>query len=346
MLVAASLLLAFGVSAALSRWLATGHGPRILDYPNARSLHQSPTPRTGGLALLAGVVVGLLPWLILSAWFDHRLDVRLLALLGAAGLVGLVAFLDDWREQPRRHRLLAHSLAALTLILLGLRWNTLGLPGWDLPLPLWLVWPLSLLFIVWMINLYNFMDGMDGFAASMAACGFGSLAVLGVLGGDWAFVLPNGLLVAASLGFLTVNFPPARLFMGDLGSSVLGLFAAGLSLWGAQQGLFPLWAAWLAFSPFIVDATWTLLNRALRGERVWEAHRTHHYQRLVLAGWSHRQTLMRALVLMLAAAACAVAVPRLAVMDQWSVLLGWTGIYLLIHWRVRLLERAQPRRAG
>ena len=89
------------------------------------------------------------------------------------------------------------------------------------------------------------------------------------------------------------NFPPARIFLGDAGSSTLGLLAAGLSLIGTQRGLFPLWVAWLAFSPFIVDATWTLLRRLYAGERVWQAHRSHHYQRLVLAGWGHRKTLLR-----------------------------------------------------
>jgi UDP-N-acetylmuramyl pentapeptide phosphotransferase/UDP-N-acetylglucosamine-1-phosphate transferase len=336
-----SLLLAFGVSAALSRWLAQGKGPRILDHPNARSLHQRPTPRSGGLALIAGLIAGLLPWLAVVEGLDRTEDIQLATLLVAAALVGLVSFLDDWRGLARRHRLLAQTLAALVLIAPGLRWDTLGLPGWDSPLPLWLVWPLSLLFIVWMINLYNFMDGMDGFAASMAVGGFGALAVLGGQAGDWVFVLPNALLVAAALGFFTANFPPARLFMGDLGSSVLGLFAAGLSLWGAQRGLFPLWVAWLAFSPFIVDATWTLLIRITRAEPVWQAHRQHHYQRLVLAGWSHRQTLMRAWGVMLAAAACAVAAPHLTVTEQWQLLLGWGGIYALIHWRVERVVHHQ-----
>ncbi len=95
-------------------------------------------------------------------------------------------------------------------------------------------------------------------------------------------------IVAASGGFLTGNFPPARIFLGDMGSATLGLLAATFSLVGVQRGLFPLWLAWLAFSPFIVDATWTLLRRLSRGDRVWQAHRSHHYQRFVLAGWSLR----------------------------------------------------------
>jgi UDP-N-acetylmuramyl pentapeptide phosphotransferase/UDP-N-acetylglucosamine-1-phosphate transferase len=146
--------------------------------------------------------------------------------------------------------------------------------------------------------------------------------VLGWQGGEHVFSLVAGCTAAACAGFLTSNFPPARIFLGDLGSSTLGLLAAGLSLWGHSRGLFPLWAAWLAFSPFIVDATWTLLHRLARGERIWEPHRSHHYQRLVLAGWGHRKTVLRAYVVMAAAAACAVAAPSLPVWDQWALFLA------------------------
>jgi UDP-N-acetylmuramyl pentapeptide phosphotransferase/UDP-N-acetylglucosamine-1-phosphate transferase len=361
------LLLALAVSAGLSTWLAnagrdavsaSGAGAphpgalrplslHALDYPNARSLHQQPTPRTGGLALLAGMAAGVLPGLILGDWPLSAATARLLAALAVATLlVGAVSLLDDLRGLPRRYRLLAHLLAALLLITAGLRWDTLGLPGALVPLPAALVWPLSVLFILWLINLYNFMDGMDGLAASMALFGFGALGMLGLHQGEWLYAFLNGLVVAAALGFLSRNFPPARLFMGDVGSSVLGLLAAAFSLWGARAGLFPLWVAWLAFSPFIVDATWTLLRRALKGERVWEAHRSHHYQRLVLAGWSHRQTLIRASLLMAAAASCAVAAPALAPRDQWLLLLGWAAIYGLVHWRVSLTERATTNTTG
>jgi UDP-N-acetylmuramyl pentapeptide phosphotransferase/UDP-N-acetylglucosamine-1-phosphate transferase len=197
---------------------------------------------------------------------------------------------------------------------------------------------LTVLYVVWMVNLYNFMDGMDGFAGGMALFGFAALAILGWRAGDPAFALTAACIAAAAAGFLTSNFPPARIFLGDVGSSTLGLLAAGLSLWGASAGRFPLWVAGLAFSPFIVDATWTLARRISRGERVWEAHRTHHYQRLVLAGWGHRKTVLRGYVLMAAVAACAVAAPGLSPPQQWLLLLAWAAIYGLIHVRVRLAE--------
>jgi UDP-N-acetylmuramyl pentapeptide phosphotransferase/UDP-N-acetylglucosamine-1-phosphate transferase len=144
---------------------------------------------------------------------------------------------------------------------------------------------------------------------------------------------------AASGGFLLGNFPPARIFLGDLGSATLGLLAAALALLGSRRGHFPLWTAWLAFSPFIVDATWTLLRRLFRGERVWQAHRSHHYQRLVLAGWSHRRTLLRAYLLMAACAATAIAAPEMTVRDQWLLLGGWAVIYAFIGYRTRIVER-------
>lgn len=347
-LVAAALgvLLALALSAWLSVWLAGAtRWPvpgwlRVLDHPNARSLHSQPIPRSGGLALIAGFAAGLPAVLVATGWPDVSTAVILGALLAALALVGALAFVDDRHDLPRRYRLLGQFLAAVLLSSAGLRWDSLGLPGDPLALAPWLAWPLSLVLIVWMINLYNFMDGMDGLAASMAVFGFGALGGLGILQGAWLFALLNALVVAAALGFLRANFPPARLFMGDLGASALGLLAAGLSLWGARDGLFPLWVAALAFSPFIVDATWTLLRRARKRERIWEAHRSHHYQRLVLAGWTHRQTLTRAIPLMGAAAASAMAAPSLPDGEQWMLLIGWAGIYGLIHWRVALAERA------
>jgi UDP-N-acetylmuramyl pentapeptide phosphotransferase/UDP-N-acetylglucosamine-1-phosphate transferase len=177
----------------------------------------------------------------------------------------------------------------------------------------------------------------------MAVFGFGALAVLGWRGNDPGFAGAAAVTAAAAAGFLVSNFPPARIFLGDAGSSTLGLLAAGLSLIGTQRGLFPLWVAWLAFSPFIVDATWTLLRRLHAGERVWQAHRSHHYQRLVLAGWSHRKTLLRSWVLMAGCAATAVAAATKPVAEQVLLLLAWTAIYVLMHIRVNLVEQSAER---
>lgn len=309
---------------------------RLLDRPNARSLHASPVPRTGGFAVLAGLLAasGLALW-------NGPVD-GVWGWVGAALLlVALVSFVDDRGEVGPAYRLAAHVGAALVLMLGGLRWTVVELPGAAMALPAAAAGLALVLYVVWMVNLYNFMDGMDGFAAGMAGFGFAALAALGWRAGDLEFALVNGTIAASALGFLVGNFPPARIFLGDLGSASLGLLAAASALVGGARGLFPLWIAWLAFSPFIVDATWTLLSRLLRGERVWEAHRSHHYQRLVLAGWSHRRTLLWSYLLMSACAATAVAAAGMSVADQLRLLGAWTVIYLLIGYKIRLVERAQ-----
>jgi UDP-N-acetylmuramyl pentapeptide phosphotransferase/UDP-N-acetylglucosamine-1-phosphate transferase len=330
----------FASSAVATRWLASRPGAMsgLIDRPNARSLHGTPVPRGGGLAAILGFGSS---WGLLTLWGLGAPELAWVA--GAALPVAGVSLLDDFGHVSRRLRLGVHLGAALILIAGGLAWSVLDFPGtgWPLPLPLPLplAWALTLLFVVWMANLYNFMDGMDGFAGGMTLFGFAALAVLGWRGADLPFALAAACVAAAAGGFLTCNFPPARIFLGDVGSSTLGLIAAGLSLWGTHRGLFPLWAAWLAFSPFIVDATWTLLARLVRRERIWEAHRCHHYQRLVLAGWGHRKTVLRSYAVMAGAAACAVAAPDLTAQDQWTLLAGWAAIYGLIHWRVGLAER-------
>lgn len=315
---------------------SAGRFARLLDRPNERSLHRTPVPRTGGLAVLLGTLVAAA--LVLAS---GPVEAVWGWVLGALSLVALVSFLDDRGEIGPLYRLAAHLGAALILMLGGLRWSVVELPGTALPLPAMLAGLALLLFVVWMINLYNFMDGMDGFAAGMAGFGFAALAVLGWRAGDLEYALITAAIAASAAGFLVGNFPPARIFLGDLGSASLGLLAAACALVGSQRGLFPLWVAWLSFAPFIVDATWTLLRRALRGERLWQAHRSHHYQRLVLAGWSHRRTLLWSYLLMGAGAATAVAAVGMSVGDQWRLLAAWAVIYLLIGYKIRLFERAK-----
>lgn len=327
-----SLAAAFAIAAAASRWLSSH--PALLDRPNARSLHATPVPRSGGIGVLAGI---LLP-LLVGAGLGY-VEQTLVWIAVAALLVAGVSLRDDIADVPARVRLAIHVASVVLLMLGGLVWTTLDLPGLGWRFPVGLDWFLTLLFGVWMINLFNFMDGMDGFAGGMAAIGFAALALLGWQGGDPLYAAAAGTIAAASAGFLTSNFPPARIFLGDVGSSTLGLLAAAFSLWGSARGLFPLWAAWLIFSVFIVDATWTLLRRLIAGERVWEAHRSHHYQRLVLAGWGHRRTVLRAYAVMVAAALCAIAGPGLDAAGQWFLILVWAGIYAAIGWRVRLAEQ-------
>lgn len=328
-------VLAFGLSAWLTYWFSRpGSRLYILDHPNERSLHTQPTPRTGGVAILIAVYLSALAAAVCCIG-----PAAALAWIAASGLlVAGVSFADDRFDLPVRYRLVAHFAAAGLVVLAGLGLTTLGLPEPGSTLPVLLSVPVTLLFIVWMINLYNFMDGMDGFAGGMAMFGFGTLALLGWLGDHPTFALLNLVVAAAAGGFLLFNFPPARIFMGDAGSSSLGLFAAASSLWGANAGVFPFWTAVLVFSPFIADATVTLIRRALKGERPWEAHKSHYYQRLVQLGWGHRKTALWEYGLMAACSVSAVWAAHRPAEIQWVMIAGWALVYCLLALFVNRLE--------
>lgn len=304
-----------------------------LDYPNDRSLHQRPTPRTGGLAVLGG---GLTGGFLLAVFVPAAYPLLIGLPLGLSPLI-IVAWFDDQRGIAVGWRLAVHVWAALSLILIDRVPQALHLPGLSWQPPEWAVMSLLALFVVWMINLYNFMDGMDGFAGGMAVIGFSALAWLGRA--DAGFSSVCLIVVAASAGFLVFNFPPARIFLGDIGSTILGFLAAACGLWGYQAGLFPLWALLLVFSPFIVDATVTLSRRLLRGEKVWQAHRSHYYQRLVLLGWGHRHTVLAEYALMLACAGSALLAVHWPPAGQIALVIAWGLIYGLLMGGVSWLER-------
>jgi UDP-GlcNAc:undecaprenyl-phosphate GlcNAc-1-phosphate transferase len=296
----------FSVAYAVILWLQrTGLMP--LDRPNTRSLHARSVPRSGGIGIVAGLGAAVLLADV------HGSAVLLAAFLGLA----VVSFEDDLVGLPKRWRLLAHLSAAACLLLVGL----------DRPVGLaQLLWLLPAM--VWMTNLYNFMDGADGLAGGMSLFGFGSLGIAAWLGGDPGMA---GMALALSAGagaFLLFNFPPARVFMGDVGSIPLGFMAAGLALLGWQRGLWSMAFPLLVFSPFIVDATVTLLRRLLIGEKVWLAHNKHYYQRLVRLGWGHHKTMLAEYALM--AAACCSAFFG-ALHEGGYVILGiWLLVYVFL----------------
>ncbi len=312
------------LSAWLTRFLCHPAAPfQILDHPNERSLHERPTPRGGGLAIL-------IAFLVCGAAASLFYPPRGLAEITLGILVvSIVSFLDDRYSVPPIYRFLAHGVAAAVILYGGFSLQKLEIPGvtWHWSYVAGSLF--SAVFIVWMINLYNFMDGMDGFAGGMALSGFGTFAILGWMAGHDAFMAISLVISAAAAGFLIFNFPPARIFMGDIGSSVLGLLAASLSLWGARDGVFPFWIAVLVFSPFIVDATVTLIRRLLRREKVWQAHKTHYYQTLVQAGWGHRKTVLLEYAIMLGCGVTALWAVRAPEKSQAAILAGWTLFYFL-----------------
>ena len=270
-----------------------------VDHPNERSLHHQPTPRIGGLALFPGAVLGCL--------VAGVRDVDSLLLLGLAGFLFLLSIFDDWRSLPVMLRLGAHLLAAALL--------AFGLMGAS---PLALAGALA---VAWMTNLFNFMDGANGLAGGMAAIGF---AVFGLASGEPAVACA---LTGAALGFLVFNFDPARVFLGDAGSIPLGFLAGGLGLLGVVQGQWPWWFPLLAFSPFIVDATATLLRRMARRKKFWTAHREHYYQRLVRMGWSHRSLALAEYALMAACGSSALALLHADFALQMLGLSVWFAVY-------------------
>jgi UDP-N-acetylmuramyl pentapeptide phosphotransferase/UDP-N-acetylglucosamine-1-phosphate transferase len=229
-----------------------------------------------------------------------------------------VSLFDDARALPVLVRLAAHLAAA-------------GVAAWTL-------WPgatvgavvVLTLAIAWMSNLYNFMDGSDGLAGGMAAIGFAAHAAAAQAFGAESLALACAATAGASLGFLGHNFPPARVFLGDAGSVPLGFLAAALGAVGAVEGAWPAWFPVLVFSPFILDATVTLLRRAAARERLWAAHRSHYYQRLVLAGWSKRRLVLGGYLLMALAAASALFARRQGFLLQCGTIVVWAAVYLLL----------------
>jgi Fuc2NAc and GlcNAc transferase len=274
------MIVALLVSAGLLAWALTGAlrryaiAHRLMDVPNARSSHDQPTPRGGGLAIVlvfllalpALAAAGVLPWP--AVW----------TLTGAGGLVAALGWLDDHRHVAAGFRLLAHFIAAAW----ALAWIGGGpaivLGGWTLS-PGWLATLLLAFYLVWMLNLYNFMDGIDGIAAVEAICVCAGGALLDLLLGQAQLAALPLALAAAVSGFLYWNWPPARIFMGDVGSGFLGLVLGILSLLAASLTPALLWSWLILLGVFVVDATTTLARRLLRGDKVHEAHRSHAYQR-------------------------------------------------------------------
>jgi len=244
----------------------------ILDHPNDRSSHSQPTPRGGGLAVTPVFVVA---WIGLAALGGGEPGLVLVA-AGAAGLMA-VSWLDDKAGLAAGWRLAAH-LAAAELGLCALPAGHLVFQG---VLPFALDRIAALLLWVWFVNLYNFMDGIDGITGIETLCLAAGLACLSSATGGAVEMT----LAAAAAGFLLFNWHPAKLFLGDVGSVPLGHALAWLLLSLAAGGQWP--AALILPAYYLTDATWTLARRAARGEKIWRAHREHFYQRAVQGGASH-----------------------------------------------------------
>lgn len=306
----------------------------LVDWPNERSSHSVPTPRGGGLAIVTTFLL-----LLVLALFAGAVDVVTGGALLVGGLlVAGIGFIDDHGHVPAGIRLAVHLIGA-------------GLVAFTLPagIPLQLgsfVWDGGFILLaivtvasVWMINLFNFMDGIDGIAASQAV--FVSLASCLLLadpsGSDR--LLPSALLAgyitvaAASVGFLVWNWPPARIFMGDAGSGFLGFVLGSLAIVAASQGQISLWTSVILNSVFFVDATYTLIRRAVAGKRWYSAHRSHAYQQAAMRYESHRAvTAMTAGINVLWLLPVAWLAAQYPQFGFYLTLLAWVPLLLLCVW--------------
>ena len=300
----------------------------MLDIPNQRSSHQVPTPRGGGLAVVIAAFAG---WFTASA-LGALPDNLLIALLGGIP-VAFVGYLDDRRGLPARMRLVVHLAAAIWAV-----WWLGDLPPiqfGDATVETGLAGKvIALLGIVWTLNLFNFMDGIDGIAASeaifVAAAGAG---IAGLCGLSTSSMLVGLTLAAACGGFLPWNWPPARIFMGDVGSGFIGYAVGVLIVAGLREQPGAPFIALILAGVFFVDATVTLLRRLMRRERLAQAHRTHAYQWLARRWSSHRRVTLAVLATnvswLLPLAAIASRHPSVA---AWLLVAAWLPLLGLALW--------------
>ncbi len=268
----------------------------VLDMPNERSSHAVPTPRGGGIAVIGASAAA---WLASGAAGAVPSSTIIVALAGV-GLAG-VSWFDDLRGLSPALRLV-FQFAAVAVGIWALPHGAV-FQGW---LPPGLDAVAAALLWVWFANLFNFMDGVDGIDGSEAAAiGVGIVVVASLVGGDPGLALPAAAIAAAALGFLVWHWAPARIFLGDVGSVPLGYLLGFLLFRLALRGE---WAAALILPAyFLADASLTLLRRLARGDRVWQAHREHFYQRAVQRGLGHAAVVSRVIAADLVLIACAVA---------------------------------------
>jgi UDP-N-acetylmuramyl pentapeptide phosphotransferase/UDP-N-acetylglucosamine-1-phosphate transferase len=305
-----------------------------LDRANHRSLHDRPTPRVGGCAILAAVGIATLVL--------QPAGIPITVLLSTA-ILALLSVIDDKSNLPILLRLAVHAAAAIFVAIV------LVTPE-HLPASVALLCALAAIIIAvcWMTNLFNFMDGANGMAGGMAFFGFGGYAIAAALspahGAGIATIAAS--ISGAALGFLFFNFPVARAFLGDAGSIPLGFLAIVLGIQGYLQGIWPWWFGMLIFSIFILDATITLLKRLFRGEKIWVAHREHYYQRLILSGWSHQKTVTSYYFLMLGSTLSALVAQNgnllYPIAGFWVI--TYASLLMYLEWRFTQDEKRQDRK--
>jgi Fuc2NAc and GlcNAc transferase len=305
------LVLAFGV-AFVGTWLLIYFAPQLhpIDRPNERSSHQIPTPRGGGIALVLAVVAGILT-------LPGELPLAVRPALYAALPIALLGLIDDRYGLPAHLRLACHLAAAAACVL------ALSAPV-EPSLPRYLLLPIAALAIAWGTNLFNFMDGIDGIAAAEALF-ISTVAAVMLASEAPPIATALGVIAATCAAFLIWNWAPARIFMGDVGSSFFGFLLAAIAALTVLQGLIALPVWLILWGTFIADTGVTLVRRVLRRERWWSAHRSHAYQRLSRRLGSHAQSTLTYSAINVFAVFPAAFLAHTHPEGAWWICLGLTG---------------------
>lgn len=269
-LLAAVFIVSWGLTFVLRRYALA---KSLMDIPNERSSHVVPTPRGGGVAIVVSFVLSL-PALYGFGLLEFNL---FYGLLGSGLLVALIGFADDHGHIAARWRLLGHFVAAVWALCWMGGMAPVSMFGMGIQLG-WVGSVLAAIYLVWMLNLYNFMDGIDGIASVQAIFVCLAGCVISLMAGNQSVLFVSLFLSSAVAGFLLWNFPPARIFMGDAGSGFLGMVLGVLSLYVAWSSSALMWGWLILLAVFTVDSTVTLLRRLVRGEKIYQAHRSHAYQ--------------------------------------------------------------------
>ncbi len=310
------------VATAIVRSYALRHS--VLDRPNSRSSHDTPIPRGGGVGFLVATMCGLAAAAVLGLAPIREIETF------AAGLAALggIGWLDDIRTVSARVRLFVQiAVAAWTVIMLG------GLPllrTGETSLAIGAFgYAIGIVGIVWSINLFNFMDGIDGIAGSQAVLIFGSVSLMLFMRGSSSLAAIAGILAMSSAGFLVWNWPPAKIFLGDVGSGAIGFAVAALGIASENRDAVPLIDFAIIGGVFVVDATITLLRRLARGGHPAVAHRDHAYQRLARAVNSHRTVTVAAAALTVLLAVVAIETMRNPATLTTALVLSYAFLVLL-----------------
>lgn len=275
----------------------------MVDVPNERSSHSIPTPRGGGIAIAICINLALI---ILAIAIPEQRRAAI-GILGGGLLIAAIGLLDDRFGLSAKLRLVVHVVAAGWLLACQGGAGDYSLAGMDVTV---VMLPIAVLYLVWCTNLFNFMDGIDGFAGSQALVAAVTFGAMGWLAGDGLIIHLMTATAGASAGFLLWNWPPAKIFMGDCGSGFLGFLFGAVTIVGHKQGTIPVAAGVTVMLVFLADATLTLFRRIHAGETWYKPHRSHAYQLATQLGGSHLQVT-------LAANACFVVAGMLA-LSVWN----------------------------